>query len=99
MLIFRSDTHVGLKLQESYPKLIRKFTKINEDLRWDNNFELSQIANRDEISLFMNISNTKTIVKISSKEVNIKTHGKERIHLTAILWIVAGGTKLSNVSV
>ena len=61
MLIFRSGTHVGQKLSESYPELIRRFTKFNEDLRWDNSFELSQIANMDETPLFMNIPNTKTI--------------------------------------
>ena len=94
MLTFRSGTHVGQKLSESYPELIRRFTKFNEDLRWDNSFELSQIANMDETPLFMNIPNTMTIAKIGSKEVNIKTHGQERIHVTAILWIVADGTKL-----
>ena len=48
----------------------------------------------DETPLFMNIPNTKTIAKIGFKEVNIKTHGQERIHVTAILWIVTNGTKL-----
>ena len=94
MLTFRSGTHVGQKLPEPYPELIRRFTKFNEDLRWDNSFELSQIANMDETPLFMNIPNTKTIAKIGSKEVNIKTHGQERIHVTTILWIVTDCTKL-----
>ena len=48
---------------------------------------------------FMNIPNTKTIVKIDSKEVNIKTHEQERIHVMVILWIVVDDTKLPNVSV
>ena len=48
----------------------------------------------DETPLFMNILYTKMISKIGSKEVNIKTHGEERIHETAILWIVADDTKL-----
>ena len=62
---------------ESNPELIRRFSKFNENLRWDNNFELNQIANMDETPLFMNISNTKTITKISSKEVKIKTNEKK----------------------
>ena len=33
----------------------------------------------DETPSFMNIPNTKSIAKISSKEVNINTHGQERI--------------------
>ena len=48
----------------------------------------------DKTSLFMIIPNTKTITKIVSKEVKIKTHRQERIQVTAILWIVADGTKL-----
>ena len=39
----------------------------------------------DETPLFMNMTNTKTIAKIGSKEVNIKTHSQERVHVTAIL--------------
>ena len=55
--------YVDQKLTESYLNLIRKFTKFNEDLRWDNNFELSQITNIDETPLFMNIPNTKKLLK------------------------------------
>ena len=82
---FCSCTHVSQKLPESNQELIRKFAKFNEDLRWDNNLELSQIANMDETQLFINIPNTKMIAKISSKEVNIKAHGQERIHVVARL--------------
>ena len=77
MLTFRSGTHIGQKLPQSYTELMRKFTKFNEKLISDNDFELTQIANMDETSLFMNITNTKTIAKIGSKEVDIKTHGKK----------------------
>ena len=69
MLTFRSDTHISQKLPESYSELIRKSTKFNEDLRWDNNYELSLITNMDETPLLMNIHNTKMIVKIGSIEV------------------------------
>ena len=81
------------------PELMRKFTKFNEKLRWDNDFELSQIANMDETPLLMNITNTKTIAKIGSKEFDIKTHRQEKIHVTAILWIIADGTKLPQMLV
>ena len=48
----------------------------------------------DETPLFKNIPNTKTIAKVCSKEVNIKTHWQEKTQITAILWIVSDGTKL-----
>ena len=66
---------LAINYLKSYPELIRKFIKFNEGQRWDNNVELSQIAYMDETPLLMNISNTKTIVKVGSKEVNIKAHG------------------------
>ena len=48
----------------------------------------------NEIPLFMNIPNTKTIAKIGSKEVHIKPHGQERIHVIVIVWIAVDGNKL-----
>ena len=49
--------------------------------------------------MFMNIPIIKTIAKIGSKEVNIKTHLQERIHVKAKLWIVADDTKLHSMLV
>ena len=49
----------------------------------------------DETPLFANIPNSKTITKIGSKEVNIKTQVKERINVKVVLWIVTDDTKLS----
>ena len=37
---------------------------------------------------------TKTIAKIGSKTVNIKIHSRDKVRVTAILWIVVDGTKL-----
>ena len=48
----------------------------------------------DETPLFLNIASTKTIARIESKEVVIKTHGQEKLHVTAILCIIADATKL-----
>ena len=62
------------------------------NLRKDNDFSFSQVANMDETPLFMNMTSTKTIAKKGSKEVNVKSHGKERVYVTAVLWIVADGT-------
>ena len=74
---------------------MRKFAKFNEKLRWDNNFWIKPNSEYGQTPLFMNIINTKSIAKIGSKEVNINTHGQERIHVTEILWILADGTKFS----
>ena len=47
----------------------------------------------DDTPLFMKITIIKTITKIGSKEVNIKIHGQERVHVTVILWIIADEIK------
>ena len=57
---FSFSNHVDQKLPESYPELIRKATKFNEDLRWVNNFEESQMANINETPLLTYIHNTNT---------------------------------------
>ena len=77
LLTFRAGTHIGQRLPDSYPEVMRKFIKYNEKLRDDKEFWFSQIANMDETPLFMNIASTKTIARIGSKEVVIKTHGQE----------------------
>ena len=48
----------------------------------------------DKTLSLMNISNTSTVAKIGLKEVNIKIHEQERIHIITIPWIVSDGTKL-----
>ena len=89
LLTFRAGTHFGQKLPDSYPEVMRKLTKYNEKLREDKEFWFSQISNMDETPLFLNIASTKTIARIGSKEVVIKIHGQQKVHVTAILCIIA----------
>ena len=35
LLIFRAGTHIGQRLPDSYPEVMRKFTKYSEKLRED----------------------------------------------------------------
>ena len=55
-----------------------EFIKSVENYRKCNDLELDQIANMDETPLFLNMARAKTIPKIGSKTVNIKTHGQEK---------------------
>ena len=63
-----------LKIREFIQSTFKKIIK-------DNDFLFDQIVNMDEIPLFMNIHTLKTIAKIGSKEVNIKTHDQEKFML------------------
>ena len=78
MLTFRSGTHIGQKLPQSYPELMRKFTKFNEILRSDNDFELNQIANMDETPLFMNILIRRQLLKLVQKKSISKPMDKKK---------------------
>ena len=62
-----------------------EFINLVENYRKCNDLELEQIANMDETPLFLNMAKTKTIAKIGSKTVNIKTHGLEKVRVTVIL--------------
>ena len=94
-LIFRASTHVGQELPENYLEKMFKFIKLNETYHEQNHLELSQIANMSETQIFLNMTRIKTIAKIGSKTVNIKTLGQDKVRVNAILWIVADCTKLS----
>ena len=93
-LTFRASTHVGQELLKNNQEKMFKFKKLNEAYIKQNYLELSQIANMDETPIFLNVTRTKTIAEIGSKTVNIKTHGQDKVRVTAILWIVADCTKL-----
>ena len=72
---------VGNQLQNIMQKQWKIFIKFNENLRKNNDLRFIQVANIDETPLFMKMTSTKTIAKIRSKEVNIKTHGQEEFML------------------
>ena len=75
-------------------KKMLKFIKLNGAYREQNCLEMFQITYFDETPIFLNMARTKTIAKIGSKTVNIKTHGRDKVLVNEILWIGADGTKL-----
>ena len=84
-LTFRVGTHIGQEHSENYREKMFEFIKLVENYRKYNDLELDQIANMDETPLFLNMARTRTIAKIGSKTVNIKTHGQEKVRVTVIL--------------
>ena len=77
-LTFGVGTHIGQEHSENYKEKMFEFIKLIENYRKCNDFELDRIANMDETPLFLNMARTKTIAKIGSKTVNIKTRGQEK---------------------
>ena len=84
-LTFRAGAHIGQEHSENYKEKMFEFIKLVENYRKCNDLELDQIANMDETPLFLNMARTRTIAKIGSKTVNIKTHGQEKVRVTVIL--------------
>ena len=84
-LTFRVGTHISQEHSENYKEKMFEFIKLVENYRKCNDLELDQIGNMDETSLFLNMARTRTIAKIGSKTVNIKTHGQEKVRVTVIL--------------
>ena len=91
-LTFREDTHVGQELPENY----REKDRIHK-IKWSlSRTKLFRVVSNSKYLVNSDIflARTKTIAKIGSKTVNIKTYGQDKVRVTAILWIVAEGTKL-----
>ena len=84
-LTFRVVTHIDQEHSENYKEKMFEFIKLVENIRKFNDLELDQIANMDETPFILNMTRTKTIAKIGSKIVNIKTHGQEIVRVTVIL--------------
>ena len=84
-LTFRAVTHIDQEHSENYKEKMFEFRKLVESYRKCNDSKLDQIKNMDETPLFLNMARTKTIAKIGSKTVNIKTHGQENVRVTEIL--------------
>ena len=77
---FKIESRNSIKQEhpENYKEKMFEFIKSVENYRKCNDLELHQVANMDETTLFMNMKRTKTIAKIGSKTVNIKTHDQEK---------------------
>ena len=78
----------------AYEEKILQFYSYVINLRKNTNFELSQIANMNEVPLTIDVPFYRTVEQKGVKTVTIKTSGHEKTHYTVVLACCANGTKL-----
>ena len=90
----RTRTKLAQKMQAAYEEKILQFHSYVIKLRKNTNFELSQIANINEVPLTFDVPSNRTVDQKGVKTVTIKTSGHEKTHCTVVLACCADGTKL-----
>ena len=93
-LSLRTRTKLAQKMPAAYEEKILQFHSYVINLRKNTNFELSQIANMDEVPLTFDVPSNRTVDQKGVKTVSIKTSGHEKTHYTVVLACCANGTKL-----
>ena len=93
-LSLRVRTKISQKLPAQLDDKITQFHRFVIDLRKNNDYDLSCIANMDETPVFFDLPGNRTVHPTGDKTVLVKTTGNEKNHFTAVLCVCADGTKL-----
>lgn len=93
-LSLRTQMKLAPKLPATYENQVLEFHSYVINLRRTYNFELSQIANMDEVPLTFDVPSNRTVGIKGVKTVAVNTNGHEKIHFTVVLACCADGTKL-----
>jgi hypothetical protein len=93
-LCMRAKTKISQKMPAEYKDKIIEFHRIVINARKKEKFELSQIANMDEVPLTFNVPSNKTADSKGAKSITVKTCGHRKTHYTVVLSCCADGTKL-----
>ena len=92
----RKITHVGKKFSRGCTRSNKHFFNHFFNLRREFNISnnINQIGNMDETAIYYeNLYNT-TISKIGEKSVTVRNFGKEKMRISAVLCVLADGSKL-----
>ena len=91
---FRTKTHIGQLIKESFLKEACLFWNEVYNNRMKYGFNTYGVGNMDETPIFFNMYPNKTIAKKGNKHVLIKTQSQEKCKVSVILYITADGEKL-----
>ena len=92
-LCMQAKTKISQKMPVEYEDKIIEFHRFIINARKQEKFELSQIANMDEVPLTFNVPSNKTVDSKGAKSIIVKTCGHEKTHYTVVLSCCADGTK------
>lgn len=93
-LSLRTQMKLAQKLPAACENQVLEFHSYVINLRRTYSFELSEIANMDEVPLTFVVPSNKTVGIKGVKTVAVQTNGLEKIHFTVVLACCADGTKL-----
>jgi hypothetical protein len=82
------------KLPKDLEQKLLNYQRYIKNLRKTGNFLMGQIANADEMAIYLDMPPNYTMEKKGVKEVLLKSTGCEKLRLTVILAVTADGRKL-----
>jgi hypothetical protein len=92
-LCMQAKTKISQNLPAEYEDKIVEFHRFVINARKQEKFELSQIANMDQVPLAFDVPSNKTVDSRGAKSIIVKTYGHEKTHYN-VLSCCADGTKL-----
>ncbi|CAL4062438.1 unnamed protein product, partial [Meganyctiphanes norvegica] len=93
-LCMRTRTSLCQKMPQEFGDQVIEFHRYVINARQKITYELSQIANMDEVPLTFDVPSNKTVDSKGVHSVTVKTTGHEKTHYTVVLTCCADGTKL-----
>ena len=93
-LALRSKTSLSQRLPADLETKVTSFNKFVKDLRVEDEFDDEFIINMDETPVFFDLVPNKTVEKLGSKSVIVRSSGSEKRHVTVVLAIAASGDVL-----
>jgi len=84
-LALRRRTTICQKLPKDFEQKLLNYQWCITNLRKTGNFLMRQMANGDEMAIYLDMPPNYTLEKTGVKEVLLKTTGCEKLHLTVML--------------
>jgi len=94
VLALRRRTTICQKLPKDFEQKLLNYQRYVTILRKTGNFLIRQMANADEMAIYLDMLPNYTLEKKGVKEVLLETTGCEKLRLTVMLAATADGIKL-----
>ena len=96
-LTIRQGSHLGQQLPFNAVEKTFSFLKEIIRIRRDKDISSDYIINMDETELQLNMTFHKTVHKVGTKRISIKTQRQEKCRISVILSIYSKGEKLKTL--
>ena len=93
-LALQHRTTICQKIPKVFEQKLLNYQQYITNLRKTGNFLMGQMANADEMAIYLDMLPNYMLEKKGVKEVLLKTNGCEKLHLTVMLTATADGREL-----